>query len=268
MLSVSLLFTLLGLSLSVEHSLLGLIRKNPTALMTMFDVTGAHRFDEIIQILNELVVEANTEINQTETSIETCQAEVTNAFNALEAARTELSRLNLILDTAKQNAVSASGVLAAKQKIYDTESPSLLHEIEVYENVTSIIQGLDTDVTLEDLVQIRAFLSTAQQADPDKVQKVIDLLNTLLSAAQQELEQITTALDEANTLVINAEKAEQAAAGEVSGGEADEAAALENYNQLNGACQTTASLGAARITVLRGEIETLNEILDMLNSMP
>merc|ERR1712154_758151 len=143
------------------------------------------------------------------------------------------------LEGAELATASAKGDLAAEQMIYDTESPNLLHEIEVYENVTSIIQGLDTDVTLEDLVQIRAFLSTAQQADPDKVQKVIDLLNTLLSAAQQELEDITTAVDDAETLFTNAIKAQEVA----------KASAGTTYHQLDGACQTTTSVGTARIAV-------------------
>merc|ERR1712154_531568 len=170
------------------------------------------------------------------------------------------------LEGAELATASAKGDLAAEQMIYDTESPNLLHEIEVYENVTSIIQGLDTDVTLEDLVQIRAFLSTAQQADPDKVQKVIDLLNTLLSAAQQELEHITTALDDANAALDDAEQVEREISGQVASAEAVKDTAETTYNQLNGACSPTESVGVARTTVLRLEIETLNEIVAILDA--
>jgi len=256
-----------GLALSVEHSLLGLIRKDPKALATMFDMTGSNRFDDIQQILNELIVEANNEILQINSSVVTCKAEVASAYDALDVAKQEVSRLQAELEGAELATASAKGDLAAEQMIYDTESPNLLHEIEVYENVTSIIQGLDTDVTLEDLVQIRAFLSTAQQADPDKVQKVIDLLNTLLSAAQQELEHITTALDDANAALDDAEQVEREISGQVASAEAVKDTAETTYNQLNGACSTTESVGVARTTVLRLEIETLNEIVAILNAL-
>lgn len=279
MISVTFLFTLFALVLSADRSsfhatsLLGKIRKDPHALATILGATSETRFTDIVQLLEELVAEGNAEIQSIDSSIEECEEEVEEAKQAMISAESVEAQKKEKYDAAVITTSTAEGVMQSVKATYDSEAPHLEKEIEVFEKVINILSQLnisdETSESLAELVtpELRTLISLAVQADPVKVQNILDLLNNLLSESNTELvgiaDEVTIAEQSYNASVA----AQVEANGEYELSKTNHEKATANFNTLTGTCDTKKSVGNARQEVVTGEIATLQAIITMLNDL-
>jgi len=280
MFSLSLLLTLFGLVLSVERpsvdgtSLLGMIRNNPNALVTMFDTADKTKVDTIIKLLGGLVTEANAEIGDINDADAECAKAVKAAKGVWDAAVAKEAEYKDEHEKAQKLTAKAEGMLKTMRGIYDAESPRLKKEIEIFRKVMNILNGImandkrnGINLSEEDATEVSAFISLADQADPVKVKKILDLLKKLHTASSAELKRLTEAVAKAERYLEECELAERKALGRYVAGQAATVAAKKAYDKLVGQCAVQKKDGAARKNILSGEIKTLNQVIDLLKGI-
>jgi len=280
MFSLSLLFTLFGLVLSVERpssdatSLLGMIRNNPNALVTMFETADKTKVDTIIKLLGGLINEANAEIQDINDADAECAKKVEAAADYWAKKISEEGLAKSELEKAQKLTAKAEGMLKTMQGIYNAESPRLKKEIEIFGKVINILKGImandkrnGINLSEEDATEVSAFISLADQADPEKVKKILDLLNKLHAASSAELKRISEAVAKAQSYLAASEKAEKEASGRYLAAKAATVAAKKKYDELVGQCNAQKKEGAARKNILNGEIKTLGQVIGLLKGI-
>jgi len=280
MFSLSLLFTIFGLVLSVERpsndatSLLGMIRNNPNALVTMFETADKTKVDTIIKLLGGLINEAKDEIRNINDADAKCAKAVQNAADVWAQKISEEAAAKTDYENAQKLTARAEGNLKQIQSIYDAESPRLKKEMEIFRKVINILNGImandkrnGINLSEEDATEVSAFISLADQADPVKVKKILDLLRKLHTASSAELKRLNEAVVKAERYLEASELAERKALGRYVAGQAATVAAKKAYDRLVGQCAVQKKEGAARKNVLMGEIKTLNQVVGLLKGI-
>lgn len=294
MFSFSLLFALIGCVLSSEYpsadgtTLLGMIRKDPNALLSIFDTADKNKVDTIIQLLNNLIGEGNAEIDDINDGIVACNYKVSNATEDYDNAVGNEKTFYAAHQEAKKLESKANGRLMEAKTIYDRESPALKKEITVFLKVTRILNTLLTrqepkkslaeehtaeedlpeeDAAEQDTAEIRAFISLADQADPVKVKKVIALVEKLLLASRKELLDLSKALKSAEEAYEAARVATRKAYVKWVGGQAAVVGAKKIRDTLVGECATNLKNGNARKVVVNEELKTLRHVIALLKGV-
>jgi len=280
MFSLSLLFTIFGLVLSVERpsndatSLLGMIRNNPNALVTMFETADKTKVDTIIKLLGGLINEAKDEIRNINDADAKCAKAVQNAADVWAQKISEEAAAKTDYENAQKLTARAEGNLKQIQSIYDAESPRLKKEMEIFRKVINILNGImandkrnGINLSEEDATEVSAFISLADQADPVKVKKILDLLNKLFAESSKELGDLTATLNKARDYLKECELAEEKALGRYTAAKAATVACKRDYDRLVGQCALRKKAGAARKNILFGEMKTLLEVIDLLKGI-
>lgn len=276
MFSLSLLFALIGCVLSSEHpsadrtTLLGRIRQDPNALLSIFDTADQDKLNTILKLLNNLINEANAEIDDINQAQVICRGKVKNATDVLNVAIADEKVFKGRYDAAARAAGQAQGVYDESLFILNRESPALTKEIAVFKKVIKILRNLlDSGKNLaeEDSSEVRAFISLADQADPAKVQKVIDLVDKLLRVSLTELAALQKTVQDAQAALGLALEAKRVAYGRWVASQAAVVGAKRLLNQIQGACTQAATIGNARKVVLNEEIKTLNSVITLLKQV-
>lgn len=277
MLRLSFLLTFIGLVVATERpsldgtSLLGMIRKDPNALVKIFETATAEKdkVNKIILLLNNLIGEGNGEVASITKKIAAAKSAMDLAEKAyLSAAANQQTLLTQYNDATKERA-KAEGLLSAAKKIFALESPALKKEIEVFGKVISLLNSLlnGKDLVEEEYEQVKAFISIADQADPVKVKRIIALLNTLLKASTDELDSLTAKVQAAQRTLEKRWADENKAKGlwEASKRVTINKKAL--WDKAKGTYELLNRTGNARIKVVKGEISTLNSVITLLKKV-
>jgi len=277
MFSLSFIFTLFGLVLSVERpssdatSLLGMIRNNPNALVTMFETADKTKVDTIIKLLGGLINEAKAEIGDINDADAECAKAANRAKGIWSEAIGKEAEAKAAYERSVQTCSKAEGTLLTQKRIYDAESPRLKKEMAIFQKVMAILNGLlsndKRNLSEMDATEVSAFISLADQADPVKVKKILDLLKKLHAASSQELARIVENVAEAELYLAQCRKAQNEALGRYVAAKAATVAAKKAYDRIVGQCTVLRKEGAARKNILNGEIKTLEQVVGLLNGI-
>lgn len=278
MLLISLLLTV-GLTVLVESSPVGtsmleMIRKDPSALVKIFDgASGAsdpYAVEKISALLEELLESAQQEIYDIEDNIWRFKEAMDKAVDAHSEAvgleRTLLSSYN----DAQSARAKAEGELDARQSTYDSESPSLINEIEVFDKILDILIGLldGQELVEEEFEAVKAFISLSDQADPVTVKKVITLVNKLKKASTDQLNVLESKVNTAKDNLENALAEENKAFGLWEAATEDTKRKKEEADEATGAHDAVSTSGKARIAVVTSEMTTLKNVVELLYQLP
>merc|ERR1719273_1112274 len=177
-------------------------------------------------------------------------------------------------ENAQKLTARAEGILKQIQSIYDAESPRLKKEMEIFRKVINILNGImandkrnGINLSEEDATKVGAFISLADQAEPAKVKKILDLLKKLHAASSKELTDLTARLKKARDYLDECELAEIKALGRYTAAKAATVAAKKVYDRLVGQCALQKKEGAARKNILTGEIKTLEDVIGLLKGI-
>lgn len=275
MLLYSLLLTFC-LAVSAESSLdgtslLGMIRKDPNALVKMFETATADK-DVLLKIkvlLGNLVTEGQDEIErirkdiiQSKQSADTAQTAYTKAV-ALEKT------LSDVHGEAKKKVDTAQGVWEAIDQVWSRESPILQNEITVFDKVITILSNLlnGKDLVEEESEQVKAFIAFTDQADPAKVKRVIAIVNKLKKASVDELTVLKSKTTQAKEDLQTATDAMDHAYGEWDAAKKDLVPKKEARDAAIGRYQAIMVSGKKRIVVLNEEFRTLNSVITLIKKL-
>merc|ERR1719189_3564553 len=155
-------------------------------------------YEDIIGWLNRLIEEGKDEIRDIAQVGDGLKSVLLKAENVLrEARKAEAIALNVLKAAAKKKA-EAEGAWKACQKKYASEKDRLDGEIAIFVKVNDILSGLKNGKQLveKEKADVKAFISLADQADPAKVQAIMDLVSHLIRVNKAELVRIKKDLDE------------------------------------------------------------------------
>jgi len=271
------LLTFIGLVISTNSpsldgtSLLGMIRNDPNALVKIFETATADKdkVGKILQLLNNLVDEGNQEILSITDSIANSKKAVDDALDSWQqAVGVENSRK--IQMTSAQRAVSAArGRLIAVQKLYDIESPGLEKEVAVFTKVLNILTNLLNGNNPEEAEseELKAFISVADQADPVKVNKIIEMINNLNKVSTDELNILKNKLQTAKNDVSKLIVAQNKAAGLYDAAVKDTLDKRSIYDKAVGSHNILSKTGQARQKVINDELTTLDNVIELLKKL-
>lgn len=271
------LLTFIGLVVSTNSpsldgtSLLGMIRNDPNALVKIFETATADKdkVGKIRQLLNNLVDEGNQEISSIRDSIANSKKAVDDALDSWQQAVGVEKTRKVQLESAQRATSAAQGRLIAVQKIYDIEAPGLEKEVAVFTKVLNILTNLLNGNNPEEAEseEVKAFISVADQADPVKVNKIIEMINKLNKASTDELNILKNKLQTAKNDVSKSIGLQNKAAGLWGAAKKDTVDKQSIYNKAVGSHNTLSKTGQARQKVINDELTTLNDVIELLKKL-
>jgi len=147
--------------------------------------------------------------------------------------------------------------------------PGLESEITVFEKVIVLLKGLSNGKELmeEDQEKVSAFISLADQADPKKVESVIELVKGLIATAKAEIVRLTKNCAAAEDAVVAAEKAYNEAVGVWKACVSERKTAEAKLERAQGVFEAAKKHADTRIPQLREEIDDLENALELILSL-
>jgi len=235
----------------------------PTASPTQDPLTT------VSHLFEELIGEANTEIATIEGDVETAELTYNSSQSTLSTAIANESK-------AEQDKTNLETTCSATKGTSDTVCseknatvPGLEDEIVVFRNVIVLLNGLSTGGELleEDQEKVRAFISLSEQADPTTIANVIELVEGLISTAEEEIARLEKNCEDNEDLVTACEADYYHAVGVYDAAVKERQDAQNNFDAADGALATINLHAATRIPELRTEINSLEEALQLIQSL-
>jgi len=271
------LLTFIGLVISTNSpsldgtSLLGMIRNDPNALVKIFETATADKdkVGKILQLLNNLVDEGNQEILSITDSIANSKKAVDDALDSWQQAVGVENSRKIQMASAQRAVSAARGRLIAVQKLYDIESPGLEKEVAVFTKVLNILTNLLNGNNPEEAEseELKAFISVADQADPVKVNKIIEMINNLNKVSTDELNILKNKLQTAKNDVSKLIVAQNKAAGLYDAAVKDTLDKRSIYDKAVGSHNILSKTGQARQKVINDELTTLDNVIELLKKL-
>lgn len=271
------LLTFIGLVISTNSpsldgtSLLGMIRNDPNALVKIFETATADKdkVGKILQLLNNLVDEGNQEILSITDSIANSKKAVDDALDSWQQAVGVENSRKIQMESAQRAVSAARGRLIAVQKLYDIESPGLEKEVAVFTKVLNILTNLLNGNNPEEAEseELKAFISVADQADPVKVNKIIEMINNLNKVSTDELNILKNKLQTAKNDVSKLIVAQNKAAGLYDAAVKDTLDKRSIYDKAVGSHNILSKTGQARQKVINDELTTLDNVIELLKKL-
>lgn len=271
------LLTFIGLVISTNSpsldgtSLLGMIRNDPNALVKIFETatTDKDKVGKILQLLNNLVDEGNQEILSITDSIANSKKAVDDALDSWQQAVGVENSRKIQMASAQRAVSAARGRLIAVQKLYDIESPGLEKEVAVFTKVLNILTNLLNGNNPEEAEseELKAFISVADQADPAKVNKIIEMINNLNKVSTDELNILKNKLQTAKNDVSKLIVAQNKAAGLYDAAVKDTLDKRSIYDKAVGSHNILSKTGQARQKVINDELTTLDNVIELLKKL-
>jgi len=182
-----------------------------------------------------------------------------------------------VMDDAATDLSEAEGVLSAAKKQYSDNVPDLETEITLFNDIIDRLNKLsvtdkEVNVTGEGFVEdkevnVTAFISLADQADHDKVRKVVGLLQNLIDAAKTEIGALKKQRDDAQVLFDKAEAASTEADGVWSAANALTKRKQTASKEADEAFNVAKNHAIQRIKVLNEEIESLEKAILLIKDL-
>lgn len=279
----------------MPSSLVSIARTNPLALIKMLDGANPDAIRGIVKILDELI----TEIQENRNSL---SAGINNANSEIEEIKVTVGELvklegsaEEVLDLKSAAESKAKGEHEAMEKVFETSSPPLKNEIDILTKVKDLLVDLqpntdpneDLEPTTapnqlkptsvpnqEDLLEVgsatkgQAYLKLLAnaQADPDKLEKIIGFVQTLLNSVTKEhqklvdqLEVLEQAHSDALDEKTQADVAHKQAIRNLEAGQGD-------LSVAKGKLEAAQKAWDLRSPNLQREEDVLNQVIDLLNT--
>lgn len=240
---------------------------SPTKPPTPSPTKGSH--EKITDWLEELIAEANAEIETIRSDIKKAESVVNSSKISVATALTKEGIANTKKIEARRVLSAAEGKRNAVCNEKSEAVPDLTSEIGVFEKVIVLLQGLSNGKELveEDQKKVSAFISLADQADPKKVSDVIELVRGLIATAKAEIVRLTKNCAAAEAEVVAAEKAYNEAEGVWTVCVRERKDAESKLERDEGKLETAIKHAETRIPQLREEIVDLEAALELILSL-
>merc|ERR1719445_542566 len=146
--------------------------------------------NNVIMLLKELIAEGESEIRGINERVRVAQAAKDAAQNKYNNAVEVEGSTRTVKEDALSAWNTAKGVQQAAEAELDEAQDGLEREIALLKNVTLLLKGLlsGKGFVEQNKVDISSFISLADQANPDKVQEVLELVAGLLAVAEGDLQ--------------------------------------------------------------------------------
>jgi len=226
-------------------------------------------YSSIIALINALIAEGKSEINDINKRIKDLIAEVKKHKGIVATALGKEDVALAAKNEAGRLLAVAEGVAKSTCKRMSETVPGLEKEIELFNKVIGLLNGLSNGKALveEDQDKVRSFISLADQADPKKVANVTALVKGLIATANADIAKAKKECKDANDAVVAAQKRFNQASGiwrSLVKAREDAEAALSSVQGKLAAAETHAD---RRIPVINSEIKDLEEVLDLIQSL-
>jgi len=251
-------------------------KKDPHALLKMLDNANPDDIAQIVQLLQELIDAGKTEKAQLAQSLSDAEATVTTAREAYNAAFIAQGTADAKHRAALDHESASKGTWEAATAAYDTEQPGLENEIAVFQQVLNILQNLlnqqPQDEALLELGssekgKLYQKLILKVQADPTKINQIIDLVNGLSATSESVLNSLEKTVNDTRASYDSAIDATTIASGELTAAQKETTDASDALGQAQGAFEETQKNNNDREAVIDSEETTLNEVITLLNQI-
>merc|ERR1712083_542563 len=274
MLVLSIIFSVVAITTSSDlvrpsldgTSLLSKIHTDPTFLMQMFDTADGQELQKVIDLIQELVNEGTSEISSLNDATQAALEKKNNTKQLWDKAAGAEVAAESALTAAREALAKARGVEAEARRIHERESPALEKEVDIFGKVVNILTKLleGGAKSLINNTEVTAFISVSDQADPAKVQKVLDLLNKLFEASNTDLTKLSDELSTAEKNLKDSIDNEVEAAGALAQAVEATKNTKQDYHEAAGEYTTVKKNGHTRIPVVTNEVATLRSLLSLL----
>lgn len=265
-------------AIATPQSLIGLVRSNPQALVNVAEQANGTVVSKIITILNSM-------INENEQNIDQLTQELIQALQDVKDAEQDFDGQEGICDTLKANLTDARKEMDYRQGKFDEASlefnirqPVLSSELATLRMVLTKLQSLlpsggasrkllslSAESVLTTIKEDpTAFLESFADADPKKLQSAVDLVQQLIDAAEQELNDVTVAKDDALKALNSAQQVVKQLDTQVGTCESRLGGKKDKLEELKAYLIQTRNFVYNRKKVLLGEIEDLKNIIRLL----
>lgn len=222
----------------------------------------------VIEMLRTLINEASQEIKSINSSVADKHKEVTNLEGALTTATQAENFAKERMNEAEENKNIAEGKKNTACGEMDKLIPGLEKEINTFNTVISTLRGLlDNKDLVENSIDVTAFISLEDQADPVKVNNVVGLVQDLVIKSQSQITSLKDACDDATSEYETAEASFLSQSSKFKIASQSRSKAEDNLNVALGALEVLEKKSEKRIEQLKSEIEALNEAISLIQSV-
>merc|ERR1712087_881741 len=240
----------------------------PTASPTS-SPTAEASYGNVIEWLRELIAEGQGEIVTVKKKTQDLKDILSDAENALDDALRKEGQAAAAAREAATALANAQGFLPVCEAKYESESKRLDEEIRIFGKVKDILNGLLNGKQLveQDKADVGAFISLAEEANPDTVNQIIALIVGLVKAAEYEIDKITAERNNCRFRLQVAETKNARAAGVWDASKLAVLVATARKNRIESAYKTQKKYDDERTAVLNGEIAQFEEIINILHPL-
>jgi len=257
-------------------SLISIARTNPLSLIKMLNGADPDSIRSIVKILEELITDVKEQRNALSTTIDNANNEVEDSKKVLGDLRRLEGEANELLKLKERAESEAKGAYDAILEVFNSKAPSFEKEINILTKVIGMLDGLYNQKAPEEkeLLELGSTekgkvylkLLVKVQADPQKLQKIIGFVQTLLDGVTKEKSQLVDQVSSSKQAWTSAQDAR------IEAESAHEQAVGNRKASENKLAMAEGKLSAAqkawddRSPVLTKEENTLTEVIRLLNS--
>jgi len=201
-------------------SLIQTAKTDPHALIQMLEGADKDTLKQIIKLLRELDDEARVQQGTLVKSL----ALANKNFALAQKEQKRLAELEVqnktVFKQREQEYNTANGKYTETKREHDTGSPRLTKEIDVFNRVLGILRNLLNNqpqdkelVELGESTEGQAYQRMIQnlQADPEKLKKIISIVESLHEQSETELKTLKDKMDDAKKVLDNKNRAKMMA---------------------------------------------------------
>jgi len=257
-------------------SLIHTAKNDPSALIQMLQGADKDTLDRILGLLDELKNEAIAEQDRLTKLVDSARVN----YEGAQAEEKRLTEVELekksIWEDADQTFTAADAKYVEAKKIHDEREPHFTKESEVFRKVLAILQNLINEQPQEKELLALGISSQGRvyqkmienaKADPAKVNRIITIVEKLLSDTEEEFlrikNEMNTRLGEKN----EAETKKNAAFGAWQASLAQLNALKITVSQLKGAFEEAQREYDTHHAGVTAERKTLEEVIKILSEM-
>merc|ERR1712113_1135452 len=192
---------------------------------------------------------------------------VNSSSEILRTAQEEEGEAKSLMDEALKKLNEAKGSWEVCVRNYNTEKKRLDTEIDIFARTKTVLNGLLNGEQPLDTKEVKALISLADKANPEKVKEIITLVQKLIDAANAEL---ITYKDDLDLCKDALESAEAAYSKAVGIWEAASLAVKDKQKDLDaaqGELTTYTKYASERTGVVQDEIATMENIISLLGQL-
>jgi len=257
-------------------SLMSIARTNPLSLIKMLNGADPDTIRSIVKILEELITDVKEQRNALSTAIDNANNEVEDSKKVLGDLRRLEGEANELLKSKETAESEAKGAYDAILEVFNSKAPSFEKEINILTRVIGMLDGLNNQKAPEEkeLLELGSTekgkvylkLLAKVQADPQKLQKIIGFVQTLLDGVTKEKSQLVDQVSSSKQAWTSAQDARIEAESAHEQAVENRKASENKLAMAEGKLSEAQKAWDDRSPALTKEENTLTEVIRLLNS--